>query len=129
MGQPGSVSRSFHRKGLISVEASVADEETLMELVLEAGAEDFELDGPSYSITTDQSDFMAVVDALTAANIAMERSELTYLPDTYMEVTEAKQAQSVLNFVEALEELDDVQDVYTNMDVGDDVMAQLNAEG
>ncbi len=128
MGQQGSVSRSFHRKGSITVPVEGNDEETLLELALEAGAENFEQEGDVFHIVTEPNDFMTVVDALNGAEVAIQDSEITMLPETYMEVTDASQAQAVMRFVEALEELDDVQDVYTNMDVNDEVMAQLSAE-
>lgn len=128
MGQQGSVSRSFQRKGLITVPAEGVEEEALLELVLEAGAENFEQEGGIFSITTEPNEFMQVVDALNEAEIPVQSSELTLISDLLTEVSDPKQAQSVLNFIEALEDLDDVQDVYHNMDVSDDVLAQLAAD-
>jgi YebC/PmpR family DNA-binding regulatory protein len=128
LGTQGSVSRSFNRKGLITVPAEGIDEEELMELAIENGAEDFERDGDSFSITTDPNSFMDVMDALEAKGIPTESSEITLLPDMLTPVTEADDAKKVMNFVEALDDLDDVQNVYHNMDVDDAIMEQLAAE-
>lgn len=124
----GAVSRMFQRKGQILIAKDKTDEETLMELVLEAGAEDLKTDGEQFEVITESADFDSVSDAITTAGIDMDESEITMIPDLIVEVTELKQAESIMRFVDALEELDDVQDVYTNFDISDDVAAQLEAE-
>ncbi|MBU0676637.1 MAG: YebC/PmpR family DNA-binding transcriptional regulator [Verrucomicrobia bacterium] len=121
----GSVARSFQRKGLILVKADAVEEEKLMELVLEAGAEDMNREGDEYEIVAEPSVFMDVVDVLNAAEVPIENSEVTLLPDTYMEITDAGQAAALMRFVEALEDLDDVQNVYTNLDISDAAMAAI----
>lgn len=128
MADQGAVSRMFQRKGQIYIDKELTDEETLMELALEAGAEDLKTDGDQFEIITDPNDFDAVSDAITKAGIDMAESNITLIPDLVVEVTELAQAQSIMRFVDALEELDDVQDVYTNFDISDEVAAQLEEE-
>jgi YebC/PmpR family DNA-binding regulatory protein len=128
MADQGAVSRMFQRKGQIYIDKDKTDELTLMDLVLEAGAEDLKPDGDQFEIITDPNDFDAVSDAITKAGIDMAESEITLIPDLVVEVTDVSQAQSIMKFVEALEELDDVQDVYTNFDISDEIAAQLEAE-
>jgi len=120
--QQGSVSRNFERKGQLLVDAASVDEETLMELALEAGADDVVLDGEQYEILTDPSAFADVCDALEGAEIEATSKEVTLLPTLTAPVTEVAQARSILKFVAALEDNDDVQDVYTNMEMTDEVM-------
>ena len=128
MADQGAVSRMFQRKGQIFIDKDKTDEETLMELVLEAGAEDLKTEGDQFEIITEPGDFDAVSDAITKAGIDMAVSEITMIPDMVTEVTEADQAKSIMRFIEALEELDDVQDVYSNFDISDDIAAQLESE-
>ena len=128
MADQGAVSRMFQRKGQIFIDKDKTDEETLMELVLDAGAEDLKTDGEQFEVITDPVDFDAVSDAITKAGIDMAESELTLIPDLMVEVTDLAQAQSIMKFVDALEELDDVQDVYCNFDISDELAAQLDAE-
>ncbi len=124
----GSVSRLFRRKGQISVAEESAKEDTLMELVLEAGAEDMALEDGQFNIVTEPADFMTVVDALNQADIPTTVSELTMIPDITVPVTEYSKATSLIKFIEALEDLDDVQNVYSNFDLDDDLMKKLEGE-
>jgi YebC/PmpR family DNA-binding regulatory protein len=124
----GSVSRMFNRKGQITVDAQGIDEDQLMELVLEAGAEDMTLEDGTFEIITDPNSFMDVVDALDKAEIKTDVSEITLLPETPMAVTQRSQASSLLRFIETLEDLEDVQNVYTNAEISDDLMAQLSED-
>jgi len=128
MADQGAVSRMFQRKGQILIDKDNADEETLMDLVLEAGAEDLKTEGDHFEVVTDPHDFDAVSDAITQAGIDMTDSSITLIPDLVVEVAEMNQAHSIMRFVDALEELDDVQDVYTNFDISDEIAAQLEAE-
>lgn len=128
MADQGAVSRMFQRKGQIYINKELTDEETLMDLALEAGAEDLKTDGEQFEIITDPNDFDAVSDAITKAGIDMAESEITLIPDLVVEVTDISQARSIMTFVEKLEELDDVQDVYTNFDISDDIAALLEEE-
>jgi YebC/PmpR family DNA-binding regulatory protein len=122
----GSVLRSFQRKGDILVEASKVSEDKLMELVLEAGAEDMTQEGDQYEITTDPAQFMNVVDALNKANIPMAQSEISLIPDILVQINDKSKAQTMINFIEELEDLDDVQNVYSNFDVDPSIAEQLN---
>lgn len=124
----GSVSRMFQRKGQIFIDKDKTDEDTLMDLVLEAGAEDLKTEGDQFEIITDPNDFPSVADVITTAGIEMAESEITLIPDLVVEVTDIDQARSIMRLVEALEELDDVQDVYTNFDISDEIAAQLENE-
>jgi YebC/PmpR family DNA-binding regulatory protein len=128
MADQGAVSRMFQRKGQIFIDKEKTDEDTLMDLALEAGAEDLKTEGEQFEIITDPADFDAVSDAITKAGIDMAESEITLIPDMLTEVTEADKAKSIMRFIEALEELDDVQDVYSNFDISDEIAAQLEAE-
>jgi YebC/PmpR family DNA-binding regulatory protein len=122
----GSVSRGFKRKGQIFVDASAVPEEKLMDIVLEAGADDMQLDGDQFEILTEPPQFDAVVAALDKAGIPKTSAEVTLVPDTYVAVREKAAASSILRFVEDLEENEDVQNVYTNLDVDDAILAELS---
>ena len=124
----GSVSRSFERKGEITVPSEGIDEETLMNTVLEAGAEDMEREDDQFLITTDPSSFSDVCNALTEAGIETSSSEVTLLPMQPVPVNEVDTARAVLRFVSALEDNDDVQDVYTSMEMSDEVIAAVSDE-
>jgi YebC/PmpR family DNA-binding regulatory protein len=129
LAAPGSVSRMFQRKGQIFIDKDKTDEEQLMEVALEAGAEDLKTEGEQFEIITDPNDFDTVSEAITHAGIPMdEESQITLIPDMVTEVTDLAQAKQIMKFVESLEELDDVQDVYTNFDISDEIAAQLEAE-
>ncbi len=126
--QQGAVSRSFERKGQILIDATAVDEERLMEVVLEAGAEDVETGEGQFEILTDPSAFNDVCDALENAGIKAENKEVTLLPMVTVPVNDAAQARSVLKFVAVLEDNDDVQNVYTNMEMTDEVMDAVGEE-
>ena len=128
LAEQGAVSRMFQRKGQIFIAKDLTDEDTLMDLVLEAGAEDLKTEGEHFEVITDPNDFHTVSEAITTAGIEMAESEITMIPDLIVEVTELAKAQSIMRFVDALEELDDVQDVYTNFDISDEIAALLEAE-
>src|ERR1051325_11577988 len=112
MGESGSVSWMFSKKGYIIVEKSKADEDTLMSLALDAGADDFRAED-NYEIFTAPNALDAVVEALKAKNIEYESAEVAMIPQNTVKV-EGKSAQQVLKLMEALEEHDDVQHVYAN---------------
>jgi len=126
LGQTGSVSRSFQRKGVITFSTGDTDEVTLLEAAMEAGAEDFEDQGENFVVTCGPSEYPDVADALEQAGFKAIDSELTLVPDMVFEVNEVEKARSIMTFIEALEDLDDVQNVYTNMDVADEVAEQLD---
>jgi len=121
LATPGSVAWQFERQGIIGVEAGAADEETLMEVALAGGAQDIAEDGDTWQITTDPSDFMAVRRALDDAGIAYVSAELTMVPKSTVTPDE-KEARQVLRLVDQLEENDDVQDVYANFDISEEIL-------
>ena len=122
MGESGSVSWMFHKKGYIIVEKSKADEDTLMSLALDAGADDFRSDD-NYEIFTAPNNLDAVVEALKAKGIEYLSAEVSMIPQNTVKV-EGKSAQQVLKLMEALDEHDDVQHVYANFDMEDSEMAE-----
>jgi YebC/PmpR family DNA-binding regulatory protein len=125
LGENGSTAWMFARKGSIQVEKDAApDEEKLLEIALEAGADDLSDSESTWEITSDPGSFTAVRDAIDSAGIPMLSAELTMLPQSTVPV-EGGQAKQVLALLEALEELDDVQNVYANFDIPESVMAEL----
>ena len=125
LGESGSTAWMFARKGSIQVEKNAApDEDKLLEIALEAGAEDLNDAESTWEITSDPASFTAVRDAIDAAGIPMLSAELTMLPQNTIPV-EGGQAKQVLALLESLEELDDVQNVYANFDIPESVMAEL----
>lgn len=127
LGNAGSVAHLFQRKGQIVVDVSETDEETLVDLVLEAGAEDLTQEGEGFEILTDPTRFMAVVDALSKAEIAMASSELTYLPELEVPISDLHLAASTIRFVDLLDDLDDVQNVYANFNMDDSLMERVHS--
>lgn len=123
----GSAMRHFRRRGYFTVPAKAVDEDRLLEVALEAGAEDVRRDGDMFEVICEPSQFGAVSDALSAAGIKPETSEITLLPETTVPITEVEKARQLMAFIEALEELDDVQNVYANFDIADDVLAQAQS--
>ncbi len=113
----GSVMRSFQRKGVILVDAAKVEEDKLMEIVLEAGASDLVRDGDQFDITTDPAQFNNVVDALNKANIHPVSAEVSLVADIQMPVADSDKAKQIMNFIDALEDMEDVQNVYTNADI------------
>ena len=116
LGETGSVSYMFARKGLITVPSDTIDEDRLTEIALEAGAEDFAQQGETWEITTSPEEFEAVVTAVKGAGLAPEIAEITMVPSVYTKL-EGVQASSMLRLLEVLEDLDDTQNVYTNFDM------------
>lgn len=120
MGESGCVAWMFHKKGLILIDkTSGPDEETLLGIVLEAGAEDLKSEGEEYEITCEPDDFEAVVKALEAAGIKWDSAEVSMLPETTIAL-EGDDAAKLMRLVDALEDHDDVQAVYGNFDVPDE---------
>ncbi len=126
MAEPGAVSWQFHRKGVILVPGEV-DEDELMLTAADAGAEDIERDGDVWSVTTPPSDLHAVRDALEAASVPIESSDLAMVPDNRIPLESSSTAKQVLNLIDALEENDDVQDVYANFDIPDQILEEVGA--
>jgi YebC/PmpR family DNA-binding regulatory protein len=122
MAEPGSVSWQFERKGVVTVPRST-DEDRVMEVAMEAGAEDLTDEDDRWSITTAPGDLMAVRHALEDAGMEPSASDLAMVPTTMVEVEAEGEAKRVLRLVEALEDHDDVQNVFSNFDIPDSVMA------
>ena len=116
LGEAGSVSWMFHKKGDIVVPKPAAKEDDLMNIVLEAGGEDLKDDGESWEIITDPHAFDAVLEAVKKANITPTASEIAMIPQNYIKLA-GSQATTMIRLVEALEEIDDVQHVWSNFDV------------
>ena len=124
----GSVSWIFEKKGLISISRGEIDEEKLFDLAIAAGAEDIKTDEKDvYEILTAPSDFEVVKSALEENGITPEVASITSIPKNTVKLNE-KQAASVLSIVNAIEELDDVQNVYANFDIPDDILERLEQE-
>ena len=118
VGTPGCVSWMFKKKGTIFVSKEAADEDTVMMVALDAGAEDVAVNEDSYEITTAPEDFLT--DALEKEGIAAEASEVAMVPDNYVKL-EGDAAQTMARLTGELEELDDVQEVYTNAELPEDM--------
>jgi len=127
LAEPGAVSWQFERKGVIILEKSAADEDTLMTVALDAGTEDIADQGDTWQLTTAPTDLHAVRSALDTGGIAVTSSELTMLPTTTVPLGDETGARAVLRVIDALEEHDDVQNVYANFDIPDDVLQAVLA--
>lgn len=125
LGQNGCVAWMFDKKGVIEVDADKADEDALLELVLEAGAEDMKLSEGTFEITTSPAAFYAVKQALDDKGIPVSLAEVTMVPQTTVRL-EGKQATQMLKLMDALEEHDDVQKVSANFDIDASVMEQAS---
>lgn len=127
MADPGSVSYLFSRKGVVLVpEAEGVDEDSILSAVLEAGAEEVNDLGGTFEVVSEAGDVVGVRTALQAAGIDYDSAEATFVPSMSVPV-DAEVARKVFRLVEALEDSDDVQNVYTNVDVSDEVLASLDA--
>jgi YebC/PmpR family DNA-binding regulatory protein len=125
LGEQGSTAWMFSRKGVIVVEKDAApDEERLFELALEAGAEDLNDSESSWEVVTEPTALAAVRDALRSGGIELFSAELTMLPQSTIPV-DGGEARKVLQLIEGLEDLEDVQNVYANFDIPEEVMASL----
>lgn len=126
LGASNSVAWMFHRKGIISIGRSKFGEDALMEIALEAGADDMKTDDETYEITTSPDTFLAVREALEGKGIVPDSAEIQLIPENTVRVGD-KDAEQVLKLMELLEEHDDVQHVYANFDIDDKVLATFNS--
>lgn len=126
IGESGCVAWMFSRKGYIVVEKSKASEDDLLDIILEAGAEDLREDGSNYEIITLPENYEAVVKALNDNNIEVDASNLGYIPQNYVKL-EGKQAQQLLRLMEELEDHDDVQNVWANFDIDEEEIAKFSS--
>jgi YebC/PmpR family DNA-binding regulatory protein len=127
LASSGSVSYMFHRKGQIVVARNSIDEDRLLELVLEAGAEELTNEEDEYVVLTAPDQLYAVAEALKNAGVTTESQKFTFIPDTTITVGDEAMAQQVLRLCDALEDDDDVQNVYSNLDIPEQVLAKLPA--
>jgi YebC/PmpR family DNA-binding regulatory protein len=127
LAEPGAVSWQFERKGVVILEKAAASEDDLMTATLDAGAEDIEDQGDTWQVTTPPTELHAVREALAGAGISVTSAELTMLPSTTVPLGDANSARSVLRVIDALEEHDDVQNVYANFDIPDDILQTVMA--
>jgi transcriptional/translational regulatory protein YebC/TACO1 len=121
MGESGCVSWMFHKKGYIVISRAKVDEDKLMTLALDAGAEDMQTEDDNFAITTPPNDFEKVKKTLEDGGISLEAAEVTMVPQTYVKL-DGKEAQQMLRLVETLEDNDDVQNVFANFDIPDHLM-------
>ncbi len=124
VGTDGCVAWMFDKKGLISVSQEDSDEETLMDIALDAGAEDIKEESEGFEIITEPSDFDAVKDAIDTAQIKYGLAEITMIPQNMTKV-EGGDAESMIKFMDVLDDLDDVQKFYTNADIPDEAFENM----
>jgi YebC/PmpR family DNA-binding regulatory protein len=128
MADPGSVSYQFSRKGVIVVARNEsATEDSILEAVIEVGIEDIDDRGEQFVITTDPSDMVAVRSALQANGIDYESADVEFISSMPMQV-DAETARKAISLIDALEDQDDVQNVYSNLDISADVLAELEQD-
>jgi YebC/PmpR family DNA-binding regulatory protein len=126
IAEPGAVSWQFERKGVIILPKKLSEDE-VMEVTLEAGAEDLADQGDTWQLTTAPTDLHAVRSALDAAGVDVDSADLTMLPTSTVELSSEGDARKVLRLLDALEELDDVQNVFANFDIPDAVLQLVEA--
>jgi YebC/PmpR family DNA-binding regulatory protein len=125
MAEPGAVGWQFQRRGVIHLEGG--DEDSVMLSALEAGADDVSGDGIGWRVLCDSSALYEVRDALQAAGFAVESAESAMVADASVEVTDAEDARKILRIMDALEDNDDVQDVFSNFDISEALMEAVSA--
>ena len=124
LGTTGSVAWMFKKHGLITVARAAADEDRLMELALDAGARDVRDDGEVWTVDCDPAALVKVQDALAAAGVAVEHADVDYIPETRVAL-DGHKAETMLKLIALLEDLDDVQNVYGNHDIPDEILEKL----
>ncbi len=127
LGSSGCVNWMFHKKGLIAIKTDAIEEDNLMELALSAGAEDMENVGEVYELTCDPAAYDELKKAIEEKGVAIEAAELSMIPENTIPVNNAETAKKILAFIECFEDHDDVQEVYANFDIPDDIMAGLGS--
>jgi YebC/PmpR family DNA-binding regulatory protein len=128
MGSPGCVSYLFERKGLFSIPAEGVDEDALMAVVLDAGADDLKRSGSTFDVTCDPTAFNKVKEALTQAGYTPSVAEITQIGKTQVDA-DPEAARKVMRLLEALDDQDDVQNVYSNLNMTEEMAAELAKEG
>ncbi len=126
LGEAGCVAYMFDKKGMILVDKSTTTEDELMDLALEAGADDVLEEDEVFQVVTAPEDFDEVREGLEKAGVIFVEASLTMVPQTIIEVTDEKPAKALLRLLDSLEGHDDVQHVYANFDIDDELMEQLS---
>ncbi len=124
LGNPGSVAWQFEKKGVIQIDKDKIDEDTLLEIALDAGAQDMKTEEDYYEIITTPHDFMKVKQAIEEKNIPIKFADILMIPKNTVKVSE-KDAEKLLKLIDALEENDDVQKVHGNYDIPDEIIEKL----
>lgn len=127
MAGAGSVSWMFVKKGFFMVDKNQIDEDKLMSIVLEAGAEDMQSEEKNYEITCSSQDFEKIKTTLKEKGITTQAAEITMMPSSTVKVT-GSDAKAVLGLVEVLEDHEDVQNVYANFDIPDNILEEISAK-
>lgn len=125
LGENGSVSWMFEKKGVIRIDSDKITEEELFEKAIEAGAEDVKNEGDFFEVITEFEDFHNVNSALQGQSVEIKEANIEMIPKNTVKVEDPEQAQKVLNLIEALEDDDDVQNVWANFDIDDSVLEKL----
>ncbi|NDC53605.1 MAG: YebC/PmpR family DNA-binding transcriptional regulator, partial [Planctomycetia bacterium] len=126
LGGTGCVAYLFERKGVVRVPQAACGEDRLMELALDAGAEDVKLAGDRWEVTCEPQAMAAVVDAVGSAGLAVDSSEIVRIPTNSVDVEDVETARKVLALMEKLDDHDDVQSVSANFNIPDEALAQLS---
>jgi YebC/PmpR family DNA-binding regulatory protein len=122
LGATGAVAWQFDRRGVVIVAAEEVDEDELLLVAADAGADDVERDGSSFQVTSAPEDLRAVREAAEAAGFTVESAELSMVPKTTVAISDEGTAKTVVRLVEGLEDVDDVQDVYANFDISETLL-------
>jgi YebC/PmpR family DNA-binding regulatory protein len=122
IAEPGAVSWQFDRKGVVEVQGPL-DEDQLLEWIMEAGAENYEANGKNFTVTTEPHDVGAVRNELESHGLKVVSADLTLVPQNTIPVSDESEAKKILRLMDAIDEHDDVQNVYANFDIDDDLLA------
>lgn len=125
LGEPGCVNYMFETKAVFLVNPGDKSEDDIMELVMEVEADDMEADGDAFLITAPPTNFVATKEALESAGLEMDVSEISRIPSTTIEVTDEAQAEKLMKLIGAIDDHDDVQNVYSNYEMSDELMAKV----
>ncbi len=126
LGESGCVAWMFDQKGSIYIDKNAVNEEKLMEVALEAGAEDIVEDDGGFQILTDPEEFSNVREALENEDIPLLEAGISMIPQNYIEITDEKKAAQIVKLMDVLEDCDDVQKVHSNFDIPDEVMEKIS---
>lgn len=126
LGESGCVGWMFDRKGLIRLPAGSVDEDTLMMATMDAGAEDIHMDEDGIEVTCNSEDLGKVRDAITEAGLTFTDADLTMIPQTTIRIEDPNEARKILRLIDMLDDNDDVQTTYSNVDIPDEVLQELD---